>query len=140
MSGLDQGDAEPKRHSEPGAAVHVLPDRLGIAGSLNTGKTAPVVSFDRAELRVILNLYGRPVAEGEWRDYAISFTGQKATFSIYRRSSEVPLYRIEKDPALAHRQGTYSVVTATGLILKRGPELDRVLRVLDKKPKLVVVS
>ena len=102
-------------------------------------RTPPTVSFDRQELREILNLYGRRVAEGEWRDYAISFSTQKAVFSIYRRASEVPLYRIEKDPSLARRQGAYAVVTAAGLILKRGPELDRVLRVLDKKPKLVVV-
>jgi hypothetical protein len=94
------------------------------------------VSFDRQELQAILNLYGRKVSEGEWRDYAIDFTPDKAVFSIYRRTSEVPLYRVEKDPKLARKQGAYSVVTAAGLILKRGPELDRVLRVLDK-PKVV---
>ena len=75
----------------------------------------------------ILNLYGRKVAEGEWRDYAIDFLDDKAVFSIYRRTSEVPLYRIEKDPKLAKKQGAYSVVVSTGLILKRGHELDRVL-------------
>src|SRR5215213_3378897 len=94
------------------------------------------VSFDRHELRAILDLYGRKVAEGEWRDYAIDFTRDRAVFSIYRRTSEVPLYRVEKDPKLARRQGAYSVLTQTGLILKRGPELDRVLKVLDK-PKVV---
>ena len=101
--------------------------------------SAPVVSFDRHELREIFNLYGRRVAEGEWRDYAIDFRPDKAVFSIYRRASEVPLYRVEKDPALARRQGAYAVVAATGLILKRGPDLARVLQSLDKKPKLVVV-
>jgi hypothetical protein len=95
------------------------------------------VTFDRHELDRILNLYGRKVAAGEWRDYAIDFLKDRAVFSIFRRSSEVPLYRIEKDPRLSRRQGAYSVVTATGLILKRGHELDRVLRVLDKSLRLV---
>jgi hypothetical protein len=76
------------------------------------------------------------VAAGEWRDYAIDFMPEKAVFSIFRRTSEVPLYRIEKDPKLAKKQGAYSVIVSTGLILKRGHELARVLRVLDK-PKVV---
>ena len=95
------------------------------------------VSFSRTELQTILNLYGRKVAEGEWRDYAIDFLADKAVFSIYRRTSEVPLYRIEKDPKLARKQGAYSVVVSSGLILKRGHELDRVLNVLDKPLKVV---
>jgi hypothetical protein len=95
------------------------------------------VSFDREELRQILNLYGRKVAEGEWRDYAIDFTRDKAVFCIYRRTSEMPLYRVEKDPKLARRQGAYSVVAATGLIMKRGADLARVLSVLDKPLKVV---
>jgi Protein of unknown function (DUF2794) len=95
------------------------------------------VSFNRTELQTILNLYGRKVAEGEWRDYAIDFLADKAVFSIYRRTSEVPLYRIEKDPKLARKQGAYSVVVSSGLILKRGHELDRVLNVLDKPLKVV---
>ncbi len=95
------------------------------------------VSFDRAELREILDLYGRKVADGEWRDYAIDFRRDKAVFSIYRRTAEMPLYRIEKDPKLARRQGAYSVVATSGIILKRGPELARVLRVLDKPLKVV---
>jgi hypothetical protein len=94
------------------------------------------VTFSRDELRTILDLYGRRVVEGEWRDYAIDFTRDKAVFCIYRRTSEMPLYRVEKDPKLARRQGAYSVTTQTGHILKRGHELDRVLRVLDK-PKVV---
>lgn len=104
-----------------------------------SGSSGAVVSFDRHELREIFNLYGRRVAEGEWRDYAIDFRADKAVFSIYRRASEVPLYRVEKDPALARRQGAYAVVTSTGLILKRGPDLARVLQAIDKKPKLVLV-
>jgi len=95
------------------------------------------VSFDRHELRAILDLYGRKVAEGEWRDYAVDFTRDRAVFSIFRRSSEVPLYRVEKDPRLARRQGAYSVVAGTGLILKRGHDLRHVLRVLDKPLKVV---
>jgi hypothetical protein len=96
-----------------------------------------LVTFDRHELREVLNLYGRNVAEGEWRDYAIDFSAQKAVFSIYRRSSEYPLYRIEKNPKLARKQGAYSVIAATGLILRRGHDLARVIAVLDKKLKIV---
>ncbi len=95
------------------------------------------VSFDRHELREILNLYGRKVAEGEWRDYAIDFSTLEAVFSIFRRSSEFPLYRICKNPRLMRKQGAYSVLAATGLVLKRGHDLKTVLRVLDKKLTLV---
>ena len=98
-----------------------------------------LVSFNRQELREILGLYGRRVAEGEWRDYAINFTPQKAVFSVFRRSSEMPLYRIEKDPALGAKQGTFAAIVATGLILRRGNDLNRVLAALEKKPRLVVV-
>jgi Protein of unknown function (DUF2794) len=97
------------------------------------------VTFDRRELDRILSLYGRMVAAGEWRDYAIDFLKDRAVFSVFRRSSEVPIYRIEKNPRLARRQGAYSVVSATGLIVRRGHELERVLRALDKKPSLVAV-
>lgn len=90
------------------------------------------VSFSRHELRQILDVYGRKVAAGEWRDYAMDFTRDKAVFAIFRRASEIPLYRIEKDPRLARRQGAFSVISATGVILKRGHELARVLRALDK--------
>ena len=95
------------------------------------------VSFNRQELRRILDLYGRMVAEGEWRDYAIDFTRDKAVFSVYRRTSEMPLYRIEKDPRLARRQGAYAVIAASGLILKRGHDLDRVLHAIDKPLRVV---
>jgi hypothetical protein len=95
------------------------------------------VTFNRFELSRILNLYGRMVADGEWRDYAIDFQRDRAVFSVYRRASEVPLYRIEKDPRLARKQGMYSVISATGLILRRGHELDRVLLAIDRKPALV---
>ncbi len=95
------------------------------------------IAFDRRELQQILDLYGRKVAAGEWRDYAIDHLREKAVFSIFRRSSEVPLYRIEKDPRLARRQGAYAVVAGTGLIMKRGHDLRQVLRVLDKPLKVV---
>jgi Protein of unknown function (DUF2794) len=95
------------------------------------------ISFDRRELTQILNVYGRKVANGEWRDYAIDTLREKAVFSVFRRASETPLYRIEKAPKLARRQGVYSVIAATGLILKRGHDLARVLRALDKGLRLV---
>jgi hypothetical protein len=97
------------------------------------------VTFSRRELDRILGLYGRMVAAGEWRDYAIDFLKDRAVFSVFRRASEVPLYRIEKNPKLARKQGTYSVISATGLIVKRGHELDNVLRAVDKSLKLVAV-
>ena len=118
------------RAAEP-AAVHPFPPP--------NARTPPIVSFDRHELRDIMNVYGRGVADGAWKDYALDFTPNKAVLSIYRRASEVPLYRVEKDPALARKQGAYAVVSATGFVLKRGHELMRVLRVLEPKPKLSVV-
>ncbi|MEZ5855770.1 MAG: DUF2794 domain-containing protein [Hyphomicrobiaceae bacterium] len=99
-----------------------------------------VVVFDRKELSMILGVYGRKVAQGEWRDYAMDFGKEKAVFSVHRRSSEWPLYRIEKNPRNARKQGAYSVITATGLILKRGHELARVLDVFEKRSLYVVES
>ncbi len=96
------------------------------------------VTFNRRELNRILDLYGRKVAAGEWRDYAIDFLKDRAVFSVFRRTSEVPLYRIEKNPKLGRRQGAYSVISATGLIVRRGHELDRVLRSIDVSLSLVV--
>jgi hypothetical protein len=95
------------------------------------------VTFNRVELNRILNLYGRMVADGEWRDYAIDFLRDRAVFSVFRRASEVPIYRIEKDPRLARKQGIYSVISASGLILRRGHELERVLLVIDRKLAVV---
>ena len=101
------------------------------------GSVPGKVTFSRRELDRILGLYGRMVAAGEWRDYAIDFLRDRAVFSVFRRASEVPLYRIEKNPRLARRQGAYSVISATGLIVKRGHELDGVLRAVDKSLRLV---
>ena len=95
------------------------------------------VTFDRGELDRIFNLYGRMVAAGQWRDYAIDYLGDRAVFSVFRRSSEFPIYRIEKNPRLSRRQGAYSVISATGLIVRRGHELGRVLRSIDRSLSLV---
>ena len=94
-------------------------------------------AFSRQELSAILAVYGRKVAQGEWRDYAIDLLRDRAVFSVFRKTSEFPLYRIEKNPKLARKQGAYSVVTPTGLILKRGHDLKRVLDVLDSRLELV---
>ena len=98
------------------------------------------VTFDRRELKRIFNLYVRKVASGEWRDYAIDFHKDRAVFSVFRSSAEAPIYRIEKNPRLARRQGVYRIVSATGLIVQGGHELDRVLRSLDKVVLSLVVS
>lgn len=95
------------------------------------------VTFDRRELTAILNVYGRMVSAGEWRDYAIDHLADRAVFSVFRRASEAPLHRIEKTPKNAARQGAYSVTDTAGRILKRGSDLVRVLAVLEKKPRLV---
>jgi hypothetical protein len=92
---------------------------------------APAVSFDRKELMTILNLYGRKVADGEWRDYALDFLRDRALFSIYKRASERPVYVVEKNPRLRNKQGQYMVLSQDGRVLKRGHELATVLRVLE---------
>jgi len=91
------------------------------------------VSFDRHELSLILTLYGRMVALGEWRDYGISTLREYAVFSVFRRTAENPLYRIEKHPKLRSRQGIYAVVGMDGQVLRRGHDLSVVLRVLERK-------
>jgi len=91
------------------------------------------VAFDRKELGVILGLYGRMVAAGEWRDYGIAALPDAAVFSVFRRTAEQPLYRIEKRPKLRDRQGQYSVIGMDGRILKRGHDLKTVLRVLERR-------
>jgi hypothetical protein len=120
------GDTEPSktRGGEP-------------AGGFSPAAPLNQVTFSRPELDRILNLYGRKVAAGEWRDYAIDFLKDRAVFSVFRRACEMPIYRIEKNPKLARRQGAYSVISATGLIVRRGHELDRVLRVIDKSLRVV---
>jgi hypothetical protein len=91
-----------------------------------------IVFFERRELTRLLSLYGRMVSAGEWRDYAIDGLAEAAVFSVYKRSSEAPLYRIEKRPALARRQGAWAVIGQGGMVLRRGHDLDQVLRVFDR--------
>ena len=122
---IGSGDTDPSQFPGGGS-----PQRSGPAPQTH-------VTFNRRELNRILDLYGRKVAAGEWRDYAIDFLKDRAVFSVFRRTSEVPLYRIEKNPKLARKQGAYSVISATGLIVRRGHELDRVLRSIDVSLSLV---
>ena len=91
------------------------------------------VAFHRTELAPILSLYGQMVALGEWRDYGISSLRDVAVFSVFQRTAENPLYRIEKRPKLRMKQGQYAVIGANGQVLKRGNELRQVLRVLERK-------
>jgi hypothetical protein len=107
----------------------------------HTPQTAPataVVFFDRRELNQLLGLYGRMVSAGHWRDYAIDGLRDAAVFSVFRRSSEFPLYRIEKRPALARKQGVWTVLAHGGLVLKRGHDLAQVLKVFDRARFAVV--
>ncbi|SOH93069.1 Protein of unknown function [Monaibacterium marinum] len=107
---------------------------MSVVTNLNgSRKPDEVVSYHRTELNVILSLYGRMVAAGEWRDYGISALREVAVFSVFRRAAEHPLYRIEKRPKLARAQGMYAVIGMDGHILKRGHELKTVLRVLERK-------
>ncbi|MDQ7069887.1 MAG: DUF2794 domain-containing protein [Rhodobacterales bacterium] len=91
------------------------------------------VAFQRGELNLIMSLYGRMVAADEWRDYGISLLRDMAVFSIFRRTAEHPLYRIEKCPKLRAKQKEYALIGADGQVLKRGHDLKSVLRVLERK-------
>lgn len=97
-----------------------------------------VVFFERRELERLLGLYGRMVAAGEWRDYAIDGLADAAVFSVFRRASEQPLYRIEKRPALAWRQGAWAVFGQGGVVLRRGHELEQVLKLFEARRFRVV--
>ncbi len=96
------------------------------------------VFFDRRELDLILRVYGRMVAAGEWRDYAIAGRGDVAEFAVFRRSGDAPAYRIEKRPSLRLRQGQWAVIGEGGMVLRRGRELAQVLRVFDSRRFSVV--
>lgn len=100
-------------------------------------QTMEIVSFDRRELDLILRIYGFKVSDGEWRDYAIDMLKDRAVFSVFRRTAEVPMFMIEKRPKMARKQGAYSIINASGQILKRGQELAKVLNYFERKPKLV---
>lgn len=97
------------------------------ASGQSSRASTPVVAFNRAELDAILAVYARKVAAGEWRDYALEMGREKAVFAIFQRTSEYPLFRVEKCPRLARRQGAFSVVLRSGVVLKRGHDLARVL-------------
>ena len=106
---------------------------LGKTPQKSKGGAPSQTAFSRQELSLILAVYGQMVANGDWKDYAMDFMRDKAVFSIYRKATEHPLYRIEKVPALRNKQGQFSVIAPGGLILKRGHELKAVLRVFDKQ-------
>ena len=131
--------------SDPEAIIPLPPRRFAKDQGRSKNHThqpaaVPIqVAFDRHELNTILTVYGHHVAAGNWRDYAIDFGRDRAVFSIFKRSSECPLYRVEKDPKLARKQGAYCVTDQSGRILKRGRDLARVLKVLAVKPRLSVV-
>ena len=115
----------------------VLEPSAGRGGEFRAPAPAAKVTFSRRELYRILNLYGRKVAAGEWRDYAIDFLKDRAVFSVFRRATEFPIYRIEKNPRLGRRQGAFSVISATGHILGRGQDLEPVLGALDRSLRVV---
>ncbi|MBS0234320.1 MAG: DUF2794 domain-containing protein [Proteobacteria bacterium] len=124
--------------SETTDPIVFRPRSAGTLGSSDVGSDpSRRTAFDRYELMAILDLYGRKVAAGAWRDYAIDLLRDKAVFSVYRKASEYALYRIEKDMRLARKQGAYSVIAAGGLIMKRGHDLKRVLSVLEDRPGVV---
>jgi len=104
--------------------------------SKSAKKTEEKVNFQRRELDTLLQCYSKRVGRGEWRDYAIDMLKDRAVFSVFKRASDVPLYTIEKTPKLARKQGEWAVINANGLVLKRGRDLNQVLKILEKKPKL----
>jgi hypothetical protein len=106
---------------------------LAASGAREQTQKLALTRFDRHELNRILTIYGRMVAAGEWRDYAIDFLDDVAVFSVFRRSSEMALFKVEKRPRLKSKQGQYAVVAAGGQVLRRGHELAQVLKVFDKK-------
>ncbi len=108
---------------------------VSLPPQLTSGQVRPPsqIAFNRQELGQILSVYGRMVSQGHWKDYALDFLKDKAVFSVYRKASEYPLYRIEKVPGLRQKQGQFSVIAPGGLIMKRGHELASVLKVFDRK-------
>ena len=107
----------------------------GMAGQVVAfpGRKAGQVGFDREELQRILDLYGRMVAAGEWRDYAMDFDRNAATFAAFRRSAERPQARVEKRPALRGKQGMWTLFGEHGQVLKRGHELAGVLAPMERR-------
>ncbi|HEX8450174.1 MAG TPA: DUF2794 domain-containing protein [Allosphingosinicella sp.] len=97
------------------------------------GASSPQIGFTRAELSRIIDLYGRMVAAGLWRDYAVEFGRDKAAFWAFRRTAERPEYRIEKKPSLRNRQGMWALVNEAGTVIRRGDELGPVLAPLERR-------
>lgn len=128
MATAESGDKEPS-----GGRANLI----ALAARRSRSPIPAQVTFNRQEISNILEVYGRRVAEGEWRDYAIDHLRESAVFSIFRRTSETPLYRIVKQPKLARRQGAYALLAPTGAVLKRGHDLANVLRVIDRPVRLV---
>ncbi|MGO9390344.1 DUF2794 domain-containing protein [Rhodoblastus sp.] len=110
---------------------------LRLPGAMASAPPGPLVGFDRRELQAIFNIYGRMVADGIWRDYAMDFLPNRAIFSIFRHHGEAAYYRIVKEPKGVRKPGAYSIVMQTGLILKRSAELPRLLAAFEKRPRLV---
>jgi hypothetical protein len=106
--------------------------------SLPSARAVPLVFFERRDLDRLLRLYGMKVAAGEWRDYAIDGLTDSAVFSVYRRAAEHPAYRIEKRPSLARRQGQWAIIGQGGQVLKRGQDLEALLRFFDRARLRVV--
>lgn len=135
---MDIGPDQPKTCAAEnpayvGVMSHVVPFPTTSKGaSKGSSKGPSQVAFDRKELSAILNVYGQMVSKGDWKDYAMDFLRDKAVFSVYRRATETPLYRIEKVPALRKKQGQFAVIAPGGLVLKRGHDLLAVLKVFDK--------
>lgn len=128
---MDHGAAEPKRIDSDNKVIRVDPK------ALRALKDGPVY-FDRRELTMLLDIYGKHVSAGDWRDYAMDFIKDRALFSVYRRNSEQPLYVIEKQPRLRNKQGQYIVTNQAGRVLKRGHDLAQVLKIFE--PHLALVK
>ena len=131
MAELEDGSAR-------ATVVPLADSQRGIYSQSTAGFAQPTqIAFNRKELSAILKVYGRNVAAGEWRDYAIDQLKDRAIFSIFRRTSEMPLFRVEKIPKLTRKQGQYAILTASGRIMKRGHDLDQVLKIFDKRLTVV---
>ena len=104
-----------------------------IAPFPNPRDRRPIATFDRHELSRILDLYGRMVAAGHWRDYALRIDPDVAVFAAFRRHSERPEIRIEKRPALRLKQGAFALVGEHGAVLKRGQDLNGILAPLERR-------
>jgi hypothetical protein len=129
--------AEPAAEQKPSPSLDIVVANESGLPRFGGPRQPLTVRFNRHELQTILNVYGRQVAQGLWRDYAIDFLKDRALFSIYRNHSERPLYVIEKNPKNRDRQGQYMLISQHGRVLKRGHALDNVLRVLEPGLSLV---